>query len=174
MDDDIDGSSLTLPGDMLNIDPLIDNGNGPDTFGGDGPGTTPILLIDPVSGNPVSSITTFSGGLVTVNDGNTPNDPTDDTFDYTAANTGNTVFTESFEYQICDSDGPPECDTATVTFSVQTPVALSAFSSERTGDSIKINRGQTTFIFKNKRGLSPVDNNEFRLHESVYNLCGDV
>ncbi|MDP5094155.1 MAG: Ig-like domain-containing protein, partial [Polaribacter sp.] len=68
---------------LKNID-FLDN----DTFGGDGPNTNnPITL---------SSGTTAQGGTVTLNDGGTPNDPNDDTFDYIPA--ANFNGTDTFDY----------------------------------------------------------------------------
>ncbi|MTB53976.1 Ig-like domain-containing protein [Lewinella sp. W8] len=74
-----------------------------DDFGGDGPGTGPITVT-----------VGASNGTATVNDGGTPNDPTDDTIDYTpdAGFSG----TDMFSYQICDSNG--DCDDAEVTVTV--------------------------------------------------------
>ncbi|WP_197505836.1 tandem-95 repeat protein [Urechidicola croceus] len=103
---------------------LADNGNGADNFGGDGPNTGTISL---------PSGTTVNGGTVTVNDGGTPNDPTDDTIDYTPALdfTG----TDSFEYTITDANG----DTSTATVSVivndinDAPVALDDLSTTDPG-----------------------------------------
>ncbi|WP_299064829.1 Ig-like domain-containing protein, partial [uncultured Polaribacter sp.] len=49
-----------------------------------------------------------------VNNGGTPNDPTDDTIDYTP--NANYNGPDSITYQICDADG--DCDTATVVLTV--------------------------------------------------------
>ena len=72
-----------------NID-VLDN----DDFGGDGPNTGAITL---------SSGTTNNNGTVTVNNNDTPNDPTDDTLTYTPAS--NFSGTDTFEYTITDSNG---------------------------------------------------------------------
>ena len=65
------------------------------------------------------SPTTSEGGTVSVNDNGTPDDPTDDTIDYTPPPgfTG----TDTFEYEICDDDPNPDCDTATVTVTIRDP-----------------------------------------------------
>ncbi|MFN8283149.1 MAG: Ig-like domain-containing protein [Chitinophagales bacterium] len=70
-----------------------------DTFGGNGPGTGSITITD-----------NANHGTATVDNGGTPNDPTDDRIVYTpnANYNGN----DTLIYQICDSDG--DCDTAIV------------------------------------------------------------
>ncbi|WP_026775192.1 collagen-binding domain-containing protein [Polaribacter sp. Hel_I_88] len=80
-----------------------------DSFGNDGPNTGTISL---------PSGTTTNGGTVTIDDGGTPNDPTDDKVLYTplAGSTTN----DSFTYTITDADG--ETSTATVSITVS-PVA---------------------------------------------------
>ena len=76
-----------------------------DTFGNDGANIGTISLPSGVTSN---------GGTVTVDDGGTPNDPTDDKILYTplAGSTAN----DSFTYTITDADG--ETSTATVTITV--------------------------------------------------------
>ncbi|WP_299060350.1 Ig-like domain-containing protein [uncultured Polaribacter sp.] len=74
-----------------------------DTFGGDGPSTGTITIT-----------TAPTNGTAVVNNGGTPNDPTDDTVVYTP--TGNYNGPDSFVYQICDSNA--DCDTATVNVTV--------------------------------------------------------
>uniref|UniRef100_UPI002625F0B6 Ig-like domain-containing protein n=1 Tax=uncultured Polaribacter sp. TaxID=174711 RepID=UPI002625F0B6 len=74
-----------------------------DTFGGDGPSTGTITI---TSGP--------SNGVAVVNNGGTPNDPTDDTIDYTPTPGANGL--DSITYQICDSNG--DCDTAVVNISI--------------------------------------------------------
>ena len=62
-----------------------------------------------------SAITSGPGnGTAAVNNGNTPNDPMDDSIDYTP----NPDFfgTDTVTYEICDSDG--DCDTALLTITV--------------------------------------------------------
>ena len=86
--------------------PVLDN----DDFGGDGPSTGTI-----------SVVTAPQHGTATVDDGGTPNDPTDDTIVYTP-DPGYTG-TDSFDYQICDSNG--DCVTATVTITVVPDADLS-------------------------------------------------
>ncbi|MDO7173991.1 Ig-like domain-containing protein, partial [Mariniflexile sp. AS56] len=86
------------------IDVLADNGNGVDSFGGDGPNGGAITLPSPVSAN---------GGTVTVNNNGTPTDPTDDTVSYTPALDFNGV--DTFTYTITDANGDTSTATVTVT-----------------------------------------------------------
>jgi hypothetical protein len=101
----------------INIDPLVN-----DDFGSDGPSTGTITIISgPINGTGV------------INDGGTPNDPTDDTIDYTPNNgfSGTDIIT----YQICDSDG--DCDIASINITVldaQIGVAKAASASVANGD----------------------------------------
>jgi hypothetical protein len=94
----INDAATTDQNTPINIDPLVN-----DDFGGDGPSTGTITIL----AGPIN-------GTGTVNDGGTPNDPTDDTFDYTPnpGFAGNDIIT----YQICDSDG--DCDVASVNITV--------------------------------------------------------
>ena len=71
---------------------LLDNGNGPDDFGRDGPSTNPIFIATPPS-----------NGTAVVNDNGTPNDPTDDFVEYTP--NPNYVGPDSFTYTIEDGQG---------------------------------------------------------------------
>ncbi|NNC49296.1 MAG: cadherin-like domain-containing protein, partial [Flaviramulus sp.] len=87
------------------IDVLADNGNGVDSFGGDGPNSGAITL---------SETTSTEGGTITVDDNGTPNDPTDDTVIYTPLLDFNG--TDTFEYTITDSND--DTATATVTITV--------------------------------------------------------
>ncbi len=66
------------------------------------------------------AVTQPDNGSIVVNDNGTPNDISDDTINYTP----NAGFngTDTFEYTVCDAMGT--CDTATVTVTVGTPVAL--------------------------------------------------
>jgi len=68
MDDQVQVVENTTQSIMV----LLDNGNGADDFGGDGPGTNPIVVAS-----------TPAHGTATVNDNGTPTDPTDDFVDYT-------------------------------------------------------------------------------------------
>ncbi|NES02986.1 MAG: tandem-95 repeat protein, partial [Okeania sp. SIO2F4] len=77
--------------------PVLSN----DNFGGDGPSTGTITL-DGVT-----------GGTATVNDGGTPNDPTDDTIDFTPDADFNGAAT--INYTITDSDGDTSSATVDVT-----------------------------------------------------------
>ncbi|MDT0554351.1 tandem-95 repeat protein, partial [Urechidicola vernalis] len=65
-----------------------------DDFGGDGPSVTPITI---------ATGTSVEGGIISVNDNGTPDDPTDDGIDYTPALNYNGE--DSFVYTIVDSNG---------------------------------------------------------------------
>ncbi|MBU2997857.1 hypothetical protein KO500_15555, partial [Cellulophaga baltica] len=85
------------------IDVLADNGNGADTFGGDGSNSGEITL---------PSTTTTNGGTVSVDNNATPNDPSDDIVLYTPAT--NYAGADSFTYTITDANN----DTATATVNI--------------------------------------------------------
>jgi hypothetical protein len=93
-----DDSATTDSGAPVNVNVLVN-----DDFGGNGPSTGAITIITP----PLN-------GTATVNNGGTPNDPTDDTIDYTPDN--GFGGTDNLFYRICDADG--DCDDAQVTISV--------------------------------------------------------
>jgi len=71
---------------------LLDNGNGSDDFGRDGPSSVPIIIATPPT-----------NGSVVVNDNGTPNDPTDDFVEYTP--NSDFVGIDSFTYTIEDGQG---------------------------------------------------------------------
>ncbi|MBA1145644.1 cadherin-like domain-containing protein [Ectothiorhodospiraceae bacterium WFHF3C12] len=75
---------------------------GNDDFGGDGPGSSAITVSTP-PGN----------GSATINDGGTPDDPTDDSIAYAPA--ADYSGADSFEYTIEDADGDQASGTVTVT-----------------------------------------------------------
>jgi uncharacterized repeat protein (TIGR01451 family)/gliding motility-associated-like protein len=88
---------------------LTDNGNGADDFGGDGPGTNPIVLA-----------TLPDHGTATVNDNGTANDPTDDFVEYTP--NADFVGFDSFTYTIEDGQGligTTEGDKSTATVTIE-------------------------------------------------------
>ena len=68
----------------------------------------------------VGTLTTTSPthGTVTLNDNGTPNDPSDDDITYTP--TSGFQGTDSFDYTVCDNQG--NCDTATITIVVTSPM----------------------------------------------------
>ena len=119
-----DDSATTNEDTPVNIPVLVN-----DDFGGDGPSTGTITVL-----------TQPANGTATVNDGGTPNDPTDDTVDYTPDSDYNG--TDNFDYEICDADG--DCDPATVTVTVNSvddqPVANddSATTNEDTPVNIPV------------------------------------
>uniref|UniRef100_UPI000E4AB1E4 DUF7507 domain-containing protein n=1 Tax=Aureibaculum luteum TaxID=1548456 RepID=UPI000E4AB1E4 len=85
-----------------NITVLLDNGNGVDDFGRDGPSSTPIVIA-----------TGPTNGTATVNDNSTPTDPTDDYIVYTP--TADYVGVDTITYTIEDSNG----DTSTATLTIE-------------------------------------------------------
>ena len=95
-------SDLLEDAGLTNI-PVLGN----DSFGNDGPsvGAISVTAIDPLV------------GVVVVNDGGTPNDPTDDSLDFTPADDYNGPV--EITYEIEDANG--DTSSATVTFNV-TPV----------------------------------------------------
>ncbi|MCB9297809.1 MAG: tandem-95 repeat protein [Lewinellaceae bacterium] len=97
--DAVDDPNETTDEDTpVNIDVLAN-----DDFGGDGPSTGAITVVaQPTNGTAV------------VNDNSTPNDPTDDTVDYTPDPDYNG--TDMFTYEICDSNG--DCDQAVATVTI--------------------------------------------------------
>ncbi|MBC6992622.1 tandem-95 repeat protein, partial [Lewinella lacunae] len=103
-----DDMAITDEGVATNIPVLVN-----DNFGGDGPSGGEIIVTMPPA-----------NGDATVNNAGTPNDPTDDTVDYTPAVGFSGA--DSFEYQICDADG--DCDSATVMVTVnQVCIIIEAF-----------------------------------------------
>ena len=102
-DDNIMVTENTGNNNVNNILVLADNGNGADDFGRDGASSTDIVITTP----PVN-------GTAVINDNGSPNDPTDDSVDYTP--NLNYVGPDSFTYTIEDSNG--DQDTATVTIEV--------------------------------------------------------
>jgi len=93
-----DSITVTENSPSVNID-VTNN----DDFGGDGPNVGTITL---------PSATSTNGGTLVLNDGGTPNDPTDDSVDYTPAT--NYFGTDTFDYTITDANG----DTFTTTVSI--------------------------------------------------------
>jgi len=119
----------------INI-PIITN----DNFGADGASATDIIITTPPT-----------NGMTTVNDEGTPNDPTDDTVDYTP--NPNYNGNDSFIYEIEDASG--DTDTATVTITIA-PVA----DIPTANDDIAVGiAGQTVTIrvLENDTGLNPLD-----------------
>ncbi|SFR31623.1 gliding motility-associated C-terminal domain-containing protein [Robiginitalea myxolifaciens] len=83
---------------------------------------TPITIDVLVNDNDIPNVGTLTftnpaNGTVTVNDNGTPNDPSDDTLDYTP-NPG-FIGTDTFTYTLCDDQG--RCDSAIVTVVVNPP-----------------------------------------------------
>ncbi|WP_298347007.1 Ig-like domain-containing protein, partial [uncultured Algibacter sp.] len=118
----VDDTASVDEDDTVNIVVLDD-----DNFGGDGPSTGTISI---TSGP--------SNGTATVNDGGTPNDPTDDTIDYTPNADYNGP--DQITYEICDADG--DCTTAVINITVDpvddTPTALDDTASVDEDDTVNI------------------------------------
>lgn len=93
----VDDQASTPLNTALNIDVLAN-----DDFGPNGPAAASISII------------TTGNGTTTVNDNGTPNDPTDDSIDYTPVTDFQGL--DSFTYQICDASAT--CVEATVTVDV--------------------------------------------------------
>jgi hypothetical protein len=96
--DAMDDMATTNEDTPVNIDPLPN-----DDFGMDGPGVGPISIVTPPT-----------NGFAIVNDNGTPNDPTDDTVDYTPAPNYNGM--DQITYEICDASG--DCDQAVINITV--------------------------------------------------------
>ncbi|MBC3757494.1 tandem-95 repeat protein, partial [Hyunsoonleella sp. SJ7] len=118
----VDDTATVDEDDTVNIDPLAN-----DDFGGDGPSTGTITITTPPT-----------NGTATVNDGGTPNDPTDDTIDYTP--NGDYNGPDTITYEICDADG--DCATADIDVTVNpindTPTAVDDTASVDEDDTVNI------------------------------------
>ncbi|MCB4808642.1 Ig-like domain-containing protein, partial [Tamlana sp. 62-3] len=118
----VDDTASVNEDDTVNIVVLDD-----DSFGGDGASTGTITI---TSG--------ASNGTATVNDGGTPNDPTDDTIDYTPNADYNGP--DQITYQICDADG--DCETAVVDITVNSvndvPTTVDDTASVDEDDTVNI------------------------------------
>ncbi|WP_051476146.1 Ig-like domain-containing protein [Aquimarina megaterium] len=90
---------------------LLDNSNGPDSFGADGPNTGSIVF----------GSTAPTNGTATINDNGTPNDPTDDFITYTP-NPGFSGI-DTFTYIITDADGDISEATVVVKITDDNPIA---------------------------------------------------
>ncbi len=87
----------------------------------DTPVTVDILANDTgIPDNGTLTVTDPANGTIVINDGGTPDDPSDDTVTYTPDTGFNG--TDTFEYTVCDA--MDNCDTATVTVTVGTPPML--------------------------------------------------
>jgi hypothetical protein len=91
--------NYTVPVDLTtSLTPLVN-----DDFGGDGPSTGTISIVTPPT-----------NGTAVVNDNGTPNDPTDDTIEYTPSQGYSGP--DNLVYGICDATG--DCDQATISLIV--------------------------------------------------------
>ncbi|MGB5242752.1 MAG: gliding motility-associated C-terminal domain-containing protein, partial [Lutimonas sp.] len=129
------------------IDVLLDNGNGADDFGGDGPSTNAIVLT-----------TLPSNGTATIEDNGTPNDPTDDYVLYTP--NANFVGIDSFTYTIEDGQGligSSEGDKSTATVSIEVIVDT---DGDLVGDIYDID-DDNDGILDTVEGLSDFDSDSY-------------
>ncbi len=126
-DTDMDGTPDYLDPDRINdnLDVVDDQATTPiDT-------PVEIDILDNDLGIPPSGtleITEPTSGTVTVNDGGTPDDISDDTITYTPEE--GFEGTDTFEYTVCDAMGT--CDTATVSITVGTPEMLDVVDDQAT------------------------------------------
>ena len=97
---------------------------------------TPVVVDVVANDNDVPSTGTIvatdpANGTVTIDDNGTPNDPTDDIVTYTPDAGFNG--TDTFDYTICDTATPQNCDTATVTVTVIADAVIVATDDNATG-----------------------------------------
>ncbi|AWI24430.1 Ig-like domain-containing protein [Flavobacterium pallidum] len=100
-----------------------------DTFGPDGPSTGAIVIATPAT-----------NGTATVNNNGTPNDPTDDTIDYTP--NANFNGSDSFTYTITDSNGDTSTATVNVTIAPDAPgtdVPVAANDTANVTEDLSVN-----------------------------------
>ncbi|MFS4457214.1 Ig-like domain-containing protein, partial [Maribacter sp. 2304DJ31-5] len=126
-DDDTDGDGTPdyLDPDVSELDVVDDSVSTPIN--------TPIEIdiLSNDTGIPADGTLTFtdpSNGTITVNDGGTPDDITDDTVTYTPDLDFNG--TDTLEYTVCDA--MDNCDTATITITVGTPSVLDVVDDSAT------------------------------------------
>ncbi|MCG8331236.1 MAG: Ig-like domain-containing protein, partial [Chitinophagales bacterium] len=141
----VDDVATTDENTPVNIDVLVN-----DDFGNNGPnmGAIVITVVPP-------------NGTATVNNNGTPNDPTDDTVDYTPD--PGFAGTDVFTYQICDSDG--DCDDADVTVTV-----LDAVIGIAKAASVPVNNGDgtfTTIITLNVENFGQVDLGDIQVTDDL-------
>ena len=109
------------------LDVLLDNGNGVDDFGTDGPNNGTITLL---------TATSAMGATITVNDNGTATNPTDDKVNYTTIPAY--VGADNFSYRITDADG--DTSTANVTLAVVAAVdpcdAVASGNPDADGDGV--------------------------------------
>ena len=110
-------ASVSEVNSAVNIDVLED-----DSFGMDGPGSEAIALT-----------TAANNGTAIVNDGGTPNNPTDDTIDYIPDT--DFVGQDSFTYTIMDADGDTSTATVTVDVSDNSGLPVSGLVVHLSGDT---------------------------------------
>ena len=140
-----DDTATTDENTPVNIDVLVN-----DDFGIDGPnvGAISVTVAPP-------------NGSVIVNNNGTPNDPTDDTIDYTPD--PGFAGTDVFTYQICDSDG--DCDDATATITV-----LDAVIGIAKAASTPVDNGDGTFttvIMLNVENFGQIDLGDIQVTDDL-------
>ncbi len=100
--------------------------------------------------NGTLTVTDPENGTIDINDGGTPDDPTDDTVTYTP--NSDYEGTDSFEYTICDAQG--NCDTATVTIDVGTAPMIDAVDDTA---STEMDSPVDIDILANDSGIPDID-----------------
>ncbi|MFY7670402.1 gliding motility-associated C-terminal domain-containing protein, partial [Tenacibaculum sp. MEBiC06402] len=111
------------------------------------------------------TVTDPNNGTVTIDDGGTPNDPSDDVVIYTP-NDGFSG-TDTFTYTICDNLVPQNCSTATVVITViSTDTCLSPYNLMSPGDGNNDNQ----FFF-----IPCIDNPEYANNTvEIFNRWGNT
>jgi len=114
-------STTTGPNTPVTI-PVLNN----DSFGADSSSKGPITITNPPR-----------NGTAVVNNGGTPNDPTDDVITYTPNN--GFLGKDTLIYQICDRNG--DCDTAMaiINVTIPLPVSLISFNAGINGTNVNLN-----------------------------------
>ncbi|MDV7140980.1 Ig-like domain-containing protein, partial [Maribacter sp. TH_r10] len=100
--------------------------------------------------NGTLTVTDPENGTIVINDGGTPDDPTDDTVTYTP--NSDYEGTDSFEYTVCDAQG--NCDTATVTIEVGTAPIIDAVDDTA---STEMDSPVDIDILANDSGIPDID-----------------
>ncbi|WP_299799383.1 Ig-like domain-containing protein [uncultured Maribacter sp.] len=137
---------------------LDNNGNGPDSFGSDGPNSGAITL---------PSATTTNGGTVSIDNNSTPLDPTDDAVLYTPAASYSGA--DSFTYTITDANDDTSTATVNVTVVPTPTIAINVVALDDiinateddspvtiSGTTTNVENGQIATVVLNGTTYSPV------------------
>ena len=113
----VDDTATVAEDDMVDIDIYANDTNVPD--------------------NGTLTVTNPTNGTVTIDDGGTPDDPSDDIVTYIPDADFNG--TDTFTYTVCDNASPANCTTATVTITViPTPDAVDDTATTNVGEDVNI------------------------------------